>query len=585
MPSRRTLVCVLAVLAIGWGAGAAVAQSGADAPAGPGPDPTPESAVLVGADDAAAFVLPGASARRDGPALHVRGPAGEATYVDGIGWLDPIRAPAPRTRDGAVIGDLRLAAALGIDLTRIEAIRFGVPDGSGTTRVVFDVAGPVDPAVLGRVDRSGTAPRSPVDAPALGSPDAAAAADGAESALTLHLPAMLIPAASPPPYGRLRVAASVGSSGTEITLRGPAFDYDVFTLVDPVRIVVDVRPHEAAARPAAAAGPEASPDPQRGTGADRDVAPGIRYRRIEAPTPVGPSPVHIVTIAPGAAELRVVGARGSDADLRALASGGAVAINAGYFDPDAADPIGLVRIAGAWLGLPSRGRAAVAFGPDGTHIGRVEANLAVRVDGRSVVASGDAIRLSHARSTTVGRPDQGVIRYRGDAARARVASNTVGPVAVPPDGAALVYDPVLRDLARADAGETISIDVRVVPDVFGRAPYAVEAGPLLVEDGRPAFDPEREAFARGQRILDAYTQQAAVAVAPDGSTLLVVAERMRAEDLVPLFIELGVDAAMRLDSGGSAGLLVGDELVNASATRRIVTAIVAVTPPDEASAR
>ena len=125
-----------------------------------------------------------------------------------------------------------------------------------------------------------------------------------------------------------------------------------------------------------------------------------------------------------------------------------------------------------------------------------------------------------------------------------------------------------------EPGQRIDIDVRMRPAAFESARYAVEAGPLLVRDGQPAFDPAVEAFARGQRILDAYTQQAGVGLRADGTLLLVVAETMRAEDLVGVFLGLDAQDAMRLDSGSSTALLVNGEAVNRAVSRRVVSAIV-----------
>jgi exopolysaccharide biosynthesis protein len=102
----------------------------------------------------------------------------------------------------------------------------------------------------------------------------------------------------------------------------------------------------------------------------------------------------------------------------------------------------------------------------------------------------------------------------------------------------------------------------------------VEAGPLLLKDGRPAFEPEREAFARGVRILDEVTQQAAIGVRADGTVLLVAAEAMVAADLVALFEALGARDAMRLDSGGSTTLVADGLVLNRRTERAVANAIV-----------
>ena len=65
----------------------------------------------------------------------------------------------------------------------------------------------------------------------------------------------------------------------------------------------------------------------------------------------------------------------------------------------------------------------------------------------------------------------------------------------------------------------------------------------------------------------------------DGSVVLLIAETMTAEQLIPLFQRLGVRDAMRLDSGSSAGLFVAGEVVNRRFEREIVSAIVLVAPP------
>src|SRR5690606_8986083 len=96
-----------------------------------------------------------------------------------------------------------------------------------------------------------------------------------------------------------------------------------------------------------------------------------------------------------------------------------------------------------------------------------------------------------------------------------------------------------RDIALLDAGDRVLLDARIEPPGFQTARYAGEAGPLLLKDGLPAFEPVLEDCATGQRILDGLTQQAAVGVRPDGTTPIAVAEPTRANDLVGLYLALG----------------------------------------------
>jgi hypothetical protein len=199
------------------------------------------------------------------------------------------------------------------------------------------------------------------------------------------------------------------------------------------------------------------------------------------------------------------------------------------------------------------------------------------VDGRSVHAAdlGEGWRVATAAGALVGSPRVGVLTL----ARGSVVGNRIGPAAVPANGVALVYDPALRALAALEPGASAELRLSYAPGAFSVARYALEAGPLLLAEGRAAFEPELEGFARGQRILDEVTQQAAVGVRSDGTVLFVVAEAMTAQGMVPLMLSLGADRAMRLDSGSSAGLLIDGELVNRPFERRLVTALVWV--PDD----
>lgn len=514
--SRRPLLpALLALLALGWG----------------------------GAAGQPLYELPQVAVRVTGDAIVLRGPAGELTYLQGLGWLEPLDAPPPQLVGDAVYGNAELAAALGIATPRLGEVRFG---GREEVRVVLDL-------------------------PELASSASLAALDGlqgrvaADEALTLTLPPLLLPAAPPEPYHGIDVSLAGGPHGTELTLAGPAMHYRVFTLDAPVRLVVDLVP-----------APRAPILESR-----EQVAPGVVYRQLRADTPVGATAVHLLEVAPGAGEFRVVGASRSPMTTSQLAAGGIAAINGGYFDTATFDAIGLLRVDYGLVSLPSRNRAAVAFGgaAEAPTIDRVRARVQVRVDGRLLDAPAGALTLERGAGAWAGAPDKGVILLRGD----RVLDNKVGPRQVPTGGAALVYDPSLRALALADAGDTLSVLVDMQPEAFDRARYALEAGPLLLKDGRVAYEPEREAFVRDQRILDAFTQQAAIGRRADDTVLLVVAEVMRAEDLVPLLQRLGAVDAMRLDSGSSTTLVVDGEVVNRSQERRVVTAIVLV--PDALGAR
>jgi exopolysaccharide biosynthesis protein len=284
---------------------------------------------------------------------------------------------------------------------------------------------------------------------------------------------------------------------------------------------------------------------------------------------------------PGSGELRVVGESRVPRTVSQLASGALVALNAGYFDTANYAAIGLLKVDHGLLSLPSRGRASVAFSPAGPPlIDRLDADVLLYTSRGALsvgTAVGDGVVVARTAGALAGSPSQGVLVVKDGV----VVENKVGPRVVPAGGFALAYPPGNRDLALLDTGDEVAISTHLRPHGFDAAQYAVEAGPLLVQDGRAAFDPSREGFASGQRILDGLTQQAAVGVMPDGTTLFLVAETMRAEDLVPLFIGLGADRAMRFDSGSSTTLVVEGAVVNRASERKVVSAVVLVPPRAE----
>jgi hypothetical protein len=125
-------------------------------------------------------------------------------------------------------------------------------------------------------------------------------------------------------------------------------------------------------------------------------------------------------------------------------------------------------------------------------------------------------------------------------------------------------------------------DVRIAPrGEFGPAPRGdlLQAGPLLVRDGRPALgdggDPEGFSSAAHQfdsDITDGRHPRAALALVrtPDARRLLAVACDGRADDdagltlseLAEALLALGATDALNLDGGGSTSLVCGGRLRN-----------------------
>lgn len=522
--------------------------------------------------------VPDRNLRFEGEAVTIVGTQGHDTFVPGLGWLSGSAAPAPIRSGGAVY----------LGSTNLE--RLGLPSGGEpqeppqsdwewlpereASRAGAPVPGQVDPLSPGGQPGGTTTAvryggdveiRVVVDLPELGSTDPLARLehqgmlDHGEP-LVLDLPRVTLPPSQPDPYHGVDVSLLETPSGVRLELYAPKSSYQVFSLQAPTRLVIDLVPlmdrHVRTRR--------------------SELMQGVSYHEFGAQTPAGESPVHLLEIESGAGEFRVVGTSEVPRTLTELADGAFAAINAGYFNTSTFQAIGLLRVDYGLQSLPSRNRASVGFGFAGPVMTRVQATVNVRVDGRLHVreapVNGNGVEVYASAGSLAGSPRRGALVVQ----HGLVIANRVGPVTVPENGYVIVYPPEDRDLALIDPGARAGIEVDFEPDDFQAVRYAVEAGPLLVQGGEPAFEPEREAFPAGQRILDAYTQQAAIGLRPDGTVLLLVAEAMRAQDLIPLFLSLGAEHAMRLDSGSSATLYADGEVLNRARERRIVSAIVFV---------
>jgi hypothetical protein len=485
--------------------------------------------------------LPAAELRFRDEAAVVTFGGRQAVYVSGLGWLDPFDGPPPRFEGDRVMVPPSVAAGLrGASLPPAKGVIAGIRSaGLQEVRLVLDLEGvPVEDLRL----------------------LAAVGSVTAGERLQLMVPASLGTPSPPPSVGLFDLSWSTSTAGTLLTVRGGAFAYDLFALAEPTRLVIDLRPDLGAVGFAEQV---------------QAVAPGVVYRTFRAAGSHGPSRVHVLEVAPGAGVWSVRAVPGERRPTLAWAELGLVAINGGYFDTRSSAAIGLLVVDGEWLSPPSRGRAAVAFGPQGVVIDRVQSRTAVSADERTLVSLSDplAARIAVHRldGVAVGSSAEGVLVL--DEAGVLLA-NRVGPAEVPPAGTVVAYPPELRVLALLEPGVSVRTATSLSPPALEGADFAVEAGPLLVRNGSADFAPELEGFARGVRILDEVTQQAAIGVRADGSVLLVAAEAMVAGDLVAVMLALGAQDAMRLDSGGSTTLVAEGRVLNRTSERSVVNAIV-----------
>ncbi len=306
-----------------------------------------------------------------------------------------------------------------------------------------------------------------------------------------------------------------------------------------------------------------------------DLQRGVRYRRFVYPTEENLSTIHLLEIAPYAGEFRVVGKPKVSQTLSELARGGFAAINASYFDPKTSTTIGFLRLDHEIISEPSRNRASIAFDWNQSIIDRVQYQASVYINGKRYPTKapyeGGLLTLYTRAGETFGNSERGTLVVYNN----RVIENTVGPRIVPQEGFVLSYEigSKLSELTSIKVGDYAQLEVNITPSIFTKLRYAVEAGPLLVFDGKSAYEPSKESF-KNTYIVNGRTLQAAIGVKADGTVLLLTANSMTAKELVPLFISLGAERAMRLDSGSSTSLFAAGQVLNRWNERKIVSAIV-----------
>lgn len=546
----------------------------------------------------AQYLLPGALGAQQQGTVTVRYQGETFSYTPGLGWLGVSAGlSAPVLERNQVYLESDVLEALGVTLPRLTGVR---SSGGGTVRLVFDIefaleVNPENVADAGSLKRLRQSGRV-----------------GAYEPLALELPPLLVPQDLPERLEGLALDVRVAAEITRLELRGPAFSYEVFSLEGPTRVVVDITADFTAAVGVAigAGTTNDRPTSEPGTGAaeaatedattdaaedavvdlserllqelrppppeaPRTLAPGVTLRHFVHPSVAGESRVDLVEIAPGGGDFKVVAA-GEAQPLSELVGDGLVGINASYFNTADGQTIGLLKQSGHVRSLPSRNRAAIGFGFGDPLIGRLSAGLSLSLNGLPYRLGElrERVVLYTTPGAQVGSPRRGALVVQ----RGRVLENKVGPREVPAGGFVLSYAPELRELALLDTGDRVTLEAQFNPRAFSFTPEAVEAGPLLVADGRPAYRPELEAFdTEGpESNINRRTTRAAVGVREEGTVLLLTATELTAAELVPLFLELGAESALQMDSGGSSTLVASGEVINrpAFSQRDVATAIV-----------
>jgi len=244
-----------------------------------------------------------------------------------------------------------------------------------------------------------------------------------------------------------------------------------------------------------------------------------------------------------------------------------LAINGGYFNRIRKLPLGAIKRQGYWLSGPILGRGAIGWGSGKRPVfGRLTMK-------ETVTGPRGSITVSHLNS---GYVQKGVARYthhwgshyhpltqgetgflvRGNrVVRHFAAFQLKGGVALAPESWLLV--------ARSGAslplrlGDSVVLDQRLTPGVFGQQPHVLGAGPLLLQGGRPVLNAGLERFS--PQFQREQAPRSVVAWGQDQLWLLTVQGLGNSgptlKEAGRLAQQLGMEDALNLDGGSSTTLV------------------------------
>lgn len=343
----------------------------------------------------------------------------------------------------------------------------------------------------------------------------------------------------------------------------------VWTLTNPNRIVIDVRPDSMV---------------------DRDIqwAPGLRWRSQILSLGGSRFPVVWLELNPRQTGLTLRPILPNNTSVTGIAplartaqaNQAYAAINGGYFNRNNQLPLGAIRQDSRWLSGPILGRGAIGW----NSLADLQFSR-LTLQERVTTSSGQTFPLTHLNSAY---PQAGIARYTpdwgptytpisGDEILVSVQNDRVidqrnastpgnTTVTIPPNGYLLVLRNNKRAAPAFIPNTMLRLDSVTDPPQFSQFSQVLGAGPLLLQNRQIVLDPQREQFSKA--FIAELASRSAIGQMTDG-TLLIVAVHRRIDgsgaslsDTAQIMQQLGAVNALNLDGGSSTTLYLGGQLLD-----------------------
>lgn len=361
-------------------------------------------------------------------------------------------------------------------------------------------------------------------------------------------------------------------TSTKLLLNLPtAHGLRVFSLSNPPRLVVDVRPDEKVEREIQWTSELVWR--QKMITAKGDIFPTTLLEiDLKSPNislkPITFSPDTLEGTSPIVTTARITGA--------------SAAINGGFFNRNNKLPLGAIRTNNRWISGPILNRGAIAWNDRGqVKMGRL------RLQETLVTNSENRIPILFLNS---GYVQGGMARYTRDwggtytplsdneiiitiqnnqvidQRQAGKAGQNVFPI--PNDGYLLTIRKNNIPASALTIGTSVNLETGTIPADFNNYPHILGAGPLLLLNGQIVLDAASEQFSKG--FQDQKASRSAIATTREGKLMMVAVHNRiggsgaTLAEFAQILQTLGAVDALNLDGGSSTSIALGDQLIDRS---------------------